>query len=432
MPYREIDTIPRTENSVVSLNRHDKNVLRDLVKRVVEIASLPEQAAKIRLWTACNDLNAERAMVYADPANGWSELEAAWIELQCEDRLLRQWEHRLRCKLLRHEHIPDDFPILNTFDIPTEVTGNGEDDYGLALKKAHSKCTDGAYHIEPIINNDKDLQKLHYRPIQINHNTTDQNVDLAKELLGDILDVRKAGKTYWRYGLTRVLIHMHGLEEMMLNMYDNPGLIHRLMGFLRDDFLREIDLFERENAVGLNNKPDNVNGSGGLGPTTSLPGENFDGTPKIENSICWGESQETISVSPRLFDEFVLQYQIPIMERFGLTDYGCCEPLDSRLDLLIAKIPNLRWVAVSPWADREVCRNKIGNKYVYVYKPNPATICSPEPNWDQAERDIRHTLSITKGCSVHIVMKDTSTFCNEPERITRWARMATRIAKEMA
>jgi len=114
-----------------------------------------------------------------------------------------------------------------------------------------------------------------------------------------------------------------------------------------------------------------------------------------------------------------------------MVDYGCCESLDYKLDLLIRKIPHLRWVAVSPWADREICAGKICNKYVYVYKPNPALICSPRPNWEKAEQDIRETLTIARGCPVHIVMKDTSTFCNEPERITKWAELATRIAKEM-
>ena len=416
----------------MNISDHDKNILRDLAKRVANIACLPEQAEKSRLWTVCNDLKPERAMVYADPANGWGELETAWIKLKCENNLLRQWEHKLRVKILRHEHIPDDLPILKIFQIPILVTGDTENDYGIDLLKTRTDSKDGAYHIEPVIKNEKDIEKLHYRPIQIDHETTDKHVDLAKEIFDGILDVGKTGKVYWRYGLTRMLIHMHGLEQMMLNMYDNPNVIHKLMGFLRDDFLREIELFESENAISLNNDPENVNGSGGLGPTTSLPGGDFDGTPKTKNSICWGESQETIGVSPDLFEEFVLQYQLPIMQKFGLVDYGCCEPLDKKLDLLIEKIPHLRWVSVSPWADRELCANKIGKKYVYVYKPNPSTICSSEPDWETAEQEIRQTLQITKGCSVHIVMKDTSTFFNEAERITRWAEMATHIVKEMA
>lgn len=410
------------------LSNKDRIIIRDLAKRVSEIAALPDQSEKVRLWTACNDLKPERAMVYADPQNGWPELDAAWLKLECDSH--RGIESALRRAILRYKHIPDDFPIMNTFDIGIRVTGDGYDDYGIKLLTTESDQEGGAYHIDPAIRSERDMEKLLFRPIRIDHESTDKAVENAQDIFGDILQVRKVGKIGWRYGLTRVLIHMRGLDNMMLDMYDNPRLLHRLMAFLRDDKMREIDLFEQENAISLNNGPDNVNGSGGLSSTEDLPGDEFDGAPRAKNCICWAESQETVGVGPAQFDEFVLQYQLPLMERFGLVDYGCCEELDYKLDLLIRKIPHLRWVAVSPWADREVCAGKIGDKYVYVYKPNPSRICSPRPDWEKADQDLRETLAIASGCPVHIVMKDTNTFCNEPERITKWAELATRIAKE--
>ena len=302
----------------------------------------------------------------------------------------------------------------------------------MELLTRRSSDIHGAYHIEAVIRSEKDLEKLHFRPIRIDHAAAERQVAQAQEILGDILPVRKVGKTHWRYGLSRVLIHMRGLEQMMMDMYDSPQLIHRLMSFLRDDFMREISLYEKEQAIGLNNAHDHITGSGGLSPTLNLPAEDFDGVPRAKDCICWAESQETVGVSPAQMDEFVLQYQIPLMRRFGLTDYGCCEPLDQKLDLLMANIPNLRWVAVSPWANRQICAEKIGKKYVYVYKPNPARICSPKPDWAAAEKDIRDTLRIARGCAIHICMKDTSTFFGELERTTKWCEMAVRIAKEMA
>jgi hypothetical protein len=152
----------------------------------------------------------------------------------------------------------------------------------------------------------------------------------------------------------------------------------------------------------------------------------------VKHCLCWGESQETVGVGPEQFDEFVLQYQLPLLERFGLVDYGCCEPLDHKLDLLMEKIPHLRWVSVAPRANRERAAEKLRGRYVFVYKPNPAPICTPRPNWEQAEQEIRETLKVARGCAVHIVMKDTHTFCGEPERITRWAEMASRVVRERA
>ncbi|MDQ1318586.1 MAG: hypothetical protein QG588_2248 [Candidatus Poribacteria bacterium] len=416
----------------MSASQKDFKILRDLAKQISDISEMPEQSEKIRLWKACNDLKPERAMVYADPQNGWSELDRAWIKLECENPSFRGWEFSLRRRLMRYEYIPDDFPVLNTFNVDLRISGAGYDDYGFSLQTTRPNQQGGAYHIEPVIKTEQDIAKLHFRPIKVDHEGTERNIEMANDLFGDILNVRKVGKSYWRYGLSRVLIHMRGLDNMMLDLYDNPNLIKKLMEFLMDDFINELDIMEQEHAFSLNNSPDGVNGSGGIGYTSDLPEWDSGQTPYYKGCRCWAESQETVGVGPKHFDEFVLHYQLPLMERFGLVDYGCCEPLDHKLDILIKKIPHLRWVAVSPWSDRRVCADKIQGRYVYVYKPNPSLICSPRPDWEQAEKEIRETLEITNGNPTHIIMKDTNTFCNEPERITRWAEIASRVAKEMA
>ena len=413
------------------VTRKDREVLRELAHRVAEIASAPEQADKARLWTQCNDLQPERPMVFADPQGGWANIDEAWLRCEC-DPSLRWIEGTLRRKLIRHEHIPDDYPILATLDVPVQVEGANYDDYGFALRTTSTAKPLGAYHIEPVITSERDFERLHFRPVTIDHEATNRAASLADDLVGDVLAVRRVGRTHWRYGLARVLIHMRGLEHMMLDMYAQPGLIHRLMGFLRDDFLHELDLFEGEDALGLNNGPDHVTGSGGLSPTRALPKPDYAGTARATDCICWAESQETVGVGPAQFEEFVLHYQLPLVRRFGLVDYGCCEPLDHKFDLLISRIPNLRWLAVPAWSNRALAAEKIGKRFVYVYKPNPAYVCAPSPAWDEAEREIRGTLEIARGCAIHIVMKDTHTFCHDPGRITRWAKMASRAAREMA
>ncbi|MBC8234459.1 hypothetical protein H8E77_33335 [bacterium] len=411
--------------------KKERATVRTLAKRVAEIASLPIQKERTRLWTACNDLKPDRPMVLATQ-QPMSELEKTWIKLECEDEKLRGYERQLRHVIMRHEHIPDDFPIMGEWRVGIPIHNSGYDDYGFKLLTTKSDYAQGAYHIEPVIRSREDLEKLHQRPLKVNHEAADRAVAEAEELFGDILPVKKVGKTFWRYGLSRVLIHMRGLGQMMLDMYDNPELIHQLMTFLRDDFMREIDILESENAVSLSNGPDSVAGSGGLMPTEDLPGEDFDGIPRVKNCTCWAESQETVGVGPSQFDEFVLHHQIPLMQRFGLVDYGCCEEVDYKLDLLIEKIPNLRWISVAPWADRQVCADKIAGKYVYVYKPNPSYICSKTPDWEAAEKDMRDTISIVGHAPLHICMKDTKTFWGDARRTTQWCEMAVRIAKEMA
>ncbi len=188
------------------------------------------------------------------------ELDRAWLRLACTDERYRRHEIRLRHVIMRLEQVPDDFPILGHYPVSIPIHGAGYNDYGIERLTTRSGDNAGAYHIEPVIRSERDMAKLHFRPVEVDQEAADRMVAEAQEVLGDILTVRQVGKMGWRHGLSRVLIHMRGLEQMMLDMYDNPPLLHRLMAFLRDDFLHEIDVLERANALSLNNTPDNITG----------------------------------------------------------------------------------------------------------------------------------------------------------------------------
>jgi hypothetical protein len=412
----------------ILINKAEEKLLRDLAGQAAHYAALPVQAQKMELWKASNSLRPKRAMVLSNPQNGWDELVPEESVI-CRDPFLRDLERFLRMQIFRYEYIKDDFPILPKVDIDTVIHHSG---YGIENKVISPDQKGGAYHIEPSIKTYADFEKLKPAVIEIDRAATEERLEFAGNLLGDILEVRERGVSSFRCGLTRILIHMRGLDQMMYDVYDNPEFFHEMMSFLRDEMIREFKLYEKENVLSLNNGPDNWNGSGGLAYIDDLPAEDFSGRVRLKDLIAWGESQETVGFSPDQFNEFVLQYQLPILNMFGLTDYGCCEGLDRKLDLIIENIPRLRWVSVSPWCERRVAADKLKNNYVYVYKPIPTPITSGVPDYEYAESLIRETLEIAEGCSVQIVLKDTSTFCNEPERLTIWSEMAVRVAEEMA
>jgi hypothetical protein len=74
-----------------------------------------------------------------------------------------------------------------------------------------------------------------------------------------------------------------------------------------------------------------------------------------------------------MHEEMDIEYQKRIMEPFGLVYYGCCEPLDRKIDI-VKKLPHLRKVSVTPWADINVAAEAIGGDYVVSIKPNPANV----------------------------------------------------------
>jgi hypothetical protein len=138
----------------------------------------------------------------------------------------------------------------------------------------------------------------------------------------------------------------------------------------------------------------------------------------------WGHfaAQEMTLISPTMHEEFILEYQLPIMNCWGRTAYGCCEDLTSKIDML-RQVPNLRVIAVAPRADSARCAEQIGRDYVLSWRPNPTNmICA---GFDEAliRRTIIEGLAKTQGCVRHIHLKDVETVQGDPTRMRRWVSL---------
>ncbi|MEN8127549.1 MAG: hypothetical protein ABFR90_07055, partial [Planctomycetota bacterium] len=166
-------------------------------------------------------------------------------------------------------------------------------------------------------------------------------------------------------------------------------------------------------------------GSGGYGYTSELPGNDFD-PDYVKPHNMWGCSNAQIfsEVSPEMQWEFAIKHDMRWLERFGLTYYGCCEPLDKKMDLM-RKIPNLRKISVSPWCDTDTIIAETGSDYVISRKPNPAILA--ETDWDSAKarEEIREVLEKAEGkCHIEFIMKDISTVRHDPKRLWEWSQIA--------
>jgi hypothetical protein len=404
---------------------NERDTLRRLAARVAEAAADPAQTHLADLWRRFNRLDAERPMVLAFPEGGWRELAPESLCV-CSDPVLRQWEHHLRCTVFRIDHIGDDWPITRRLNVRPVVRVG---DFGLQERRDRTDEA-GSFHWDPPVKAEADFDKLHIRSVEVDREETERRLALAADLFGDLLDVRLGGMLWWTVGLTQDLVFLRGLDQIMFDMYDRPEFLHRMMALLRDDMMHLIDVCQEAGVLSLNNGPDDYVGSGGVGCTDELPAADFDGVVRPRDMWCLAESQETVGVGPDQFAEFILPYQLPLMRRFGLVCYGCCEPLDKRFDLLLEHVPHLRRVSVSPWCNRETAAAKLRGRAIFSWKPNPAMVCAPAPAWDEVERVTRETLRIAKGCCVEMILKDTHTFCNDPTRVGRWVRTVRRVAEE--
>ena len=192
--------------------------------------------------------------------------------------------------------------------------------------------------------------------------------------------------------------------------------------------MAKLDFLEAEGLLSLNNDGTYV-GSGGFGFTDELPAEDFNGTVRCRDMWGFTESQETVNVSPAMYEEFIFPYEKPIMDRFGLTCYGCCEPLHGRWHVA-GRHHRLRRVSCSPWVDVEKMAEYLWDRYVFSLKASPTAVATPEIDEGAIRRSLRQTLEKTRGCVVEIIMKDNHTLGGRPENAVRWCRIAREEAEK--
>ncbi len=221
---------------------------------------------------------------------------------------------------------------------------------------------------------------------------------------------------------------LRGLEQVMLDMNDAPALLHRLMRFLARGAMEELTALESGGHFTLNNR-NHYTDSGGIGYTHELP--TADRAPALAAGAAaacrdlwgFGVAQEASGISPEHHEEFILDHQLPFLERFGLVAYGCCEPYTRKFDMLKRRIPRLRRVSVSPWCDVAAAAEALGDRYVFSWKPNPAMLADLfDPEHVRAY--LRSTLERTRGCRLEIVLKDTFTVQGDARRFVEWTRVA--------
>ncbi len=401
----------------------DRRILRDLAAQVAEIAARPVMAEHRELWYRHNQLEATRPLILCDPENGWNEIITD-DQILCTNDIARHWEFHFRKQIFWGNQMGDDYVVEPVFELPhvyteTPWTVEGSRHAGTL----HTTRNDGgAYHIDTILEDYAQLDKIRKPQLTIHYDTTDYLLNLARELFGDLLNVRLHTTWYWSFGLTDEFAFLRGMENLLYDFYDEPDGVHAVMEQLTEGTLERFDYLQSHNLLSLNNDGTYV-GSGGMGYTHELPAADFAG--QVRTQDLWGhaESQITIGVSPAMFAEFIYPYQKRIMDRFGLMCYGCCEPMDDRFDIVRAST-NLRRVSVSPWANKALMAEKLGANYIYSLKPSPSPLALPQMDEAVVRQELRENLGLTRANRVELIMKDNHTLGHNPRNLTRFVEIA--------
>ena len=414
----------------ILLKDQEKEILRRLAEKIEIYSRDQVNDERAVLWQKLNDLQSERPMVWIN--------EIPWHEMNYQDELTlktehpwaRQHETELRRQIYQWEHLQGDMVLDRFMTCPLAVHST---DFGILedvdIVKTDSDNEIYSRHFKIQIKEPEDIAKIKMPKVMHNEKATEYTFSAMQDLYKGIIPVRKSGQTHIWFTPWDYLIRWWGVQEAMLDLVLRPEMVNEAVSRMVDGWMVELDQFAEQNLLSLDCNNTRI-GSGGYGYTKELPGNNFD--PKhVKPHNMWGCSNAQIfsEVSPVMHWEFAVQHDLRWMERWGLTYYGCCEPLGKKIHLL-EKIPNLRKISVSPWNDSRIVTENIGNRYVSSRKPNPAVLATEVWAPEQAETEIREYLDYANDCHVELIMKDVSTVRYDPKRLWEWADIASRLADE--
>lgn len=415
----------------MAIEDSDRSIVRGLAERVAEIAALPVQKLNAAEWRRLNGLGKGKPMIFINELP-WHEMNGSGeLSILCEDEMCRGVEWQLRTTLYQWDHMRWDMVVEPFFRSPLALHNSG---FGIHQEgRLLREDTDGVYshEFEPQMRDEKDVDRILTPKITLDSEATERHFQTLQDLLGDILPVRKTGVSHVWFSPWDEMIRWWGVENALMDMVERPEFVHAAMDRLVNAYLAILDQWEELNALSFTDGNHRV-GSGGLGISDELPAPGFD-PARVRAIDQWGCATAQIfsTVSPRMHDDFALQYEKRWLARFGLTYYGCCEPLHDKLGIL-KTVPNLRKISMSPWANLDQAVPVIGDRYVISHKPNPAVFATDEYSRDQAKQELIEVLEKTRGCAVEIIMKDVSTTRYDPKRLWEWTDMAREVCEQYA
>lgn len=393
---------------------HDTLLLRDLAKEYMEKANDPVNAGRVARIRRTNGLTPDRPAVWIDEIP-WNEMDIdGELTLRCEDAFAREIEWTLRKALYRWKHIQAD-TVLEPFYTLTKACDTG--DFGIEVRE-ETISTDRTNHIvshhyEDELDTDEKLDALKLPVVKADPALDAGRMERAQALLGDTLPVVLRGHEIY-YAPWDYISRLRGAEPILIDLMERPDFMHRTISRFTALYTSR---FEQMQALGLL--------EAGLSHLHCTPAYTDDlpahgGAARFEEVWFRGMAQIFGSISPAMHEEFDLQYMRGMMERCGLSYYGCCEPLDGMIPYL-KRIGNMRKIGVSPWANVRACAEQIGGAYVLARKPNPAQVAGTFDE-EAVRKETEETVQacLENGCPYELVLKDISTVSYRPQNLIRW------------
>jgi hypothetical protein len=395
----------------------DRGILRSLAERYSEIANLDIQKERIERYYRTISMDEARPVVLVSEVP-WGEIKDDELVCRCENKEVWELERQLRISLYQWDHFQADYVIPPVFRVGKRIRSSG---IGIAVQEDRMAGNTGTHIVshryKDQLNTEEDLEKLKIPVITYDKESTEKAAELASDVFSELLPVEVVGTTFG-YSIWDHVYQLRGVEKFFMDFATRPDFMHKTAKKFTDIGAATVRQYQEVDLLVTNPLLLHCTPAG----ARELPAADFTGKIRLKDVWGRGSAQIFSSVSPRMHDEFDLEYSQKLFGGCGLLYYGCCEPLDLKIDILRKRFKNLRKVSITPWADPEVAARNIGSDYVLAAKPNPAFVNSPTFNPEPVEQEIRRFLDACKkyGTTCEFVLKDISTIANNPNNLTQW------------
>ena len=405
---------------------NDQTCLRALARAYYEAAMDPVNWERMKLHRAVNDLKMIRPVVLIDEIP-FHELNVdGSLTLRCTDPLYREAEAWLRKKLFQWNYFPADMILEPWYPVQKMIRTTG---IGISVQDETIYFDPGregiaAHAYKDQLSSPEDLEKIHLPEITYDREATVEKAARLAEVFGDLLPIRLVGYPF-HTGPWDLISEYRGVDALLTDLIEEPEFTHQVVEKL---YACEESRLSQMEALGLLElNPFSLHGTCAL---CSDLGRDYDGGP-VRREHVWGRgfAQILSAVSPAMHEEFEINYMKKLMAGCAVNYYGCCEPLDRKMHI-VEKLPNLRKVSVTPWADVDIAAEAIGKRYVLANKPKPGAVAL-RLDEDALREEIGRTLDAVKrnGCSCDIVLKDISSAGHDLRNLVRWEQTVMELVR---
>ena len=251
------------------------------------------------------------------------------------------FEVLLKMMLYHFEEIKDDTPV--TTDLLLSL-GVGFEASIFGLKQHFSKGTDPWVGREPLIQKESDLSSMKIPDFY--EGGVMPEIHQFYKTMASLAEAKGFKVIFPRFtrGPFGVAVALRGFQPLLMDIIERPAFVHALMEFVTETRIE----WERERA-------------------------NFFGI-EIEKGDLWNDEIDSSLMSPVMYEEFVLPYEIKLCDfHRGIRYWHSCADVTGFI-AQITKIPAIDILDVGPWTDLETTLKITQGKIPLEVRPHPKRI----------------------------------------------------------